>query len=272
MRLSDFTQAKLIAHWMPWHGTKSHVPLLYCMPDGTTKFYDSSDMAICNDQCSKMVAMGISGINVDYYGPDATSSLAAIRMLRACEASGLAFSLCIDQGAIPAGVDPTTEYSRILKFASEVFFNSSSYLQDGGRYIVSFFGEPAGVNWTKVRQSISNKLAFLFQANFTHAEADGAFGWVNPVAGQPGNINQASVASYNQMAAANPTKISMSPIYPGFDDTLASWGKGRYMTRGLDRTLKSTLSWIPLGAKYALIATWNDHEEGTGLETGISIS
>jgi hypothetical protein len=57
------------------------------------------------------------------------------------------------------------------------------------------------------------------------------------------------------------------PIYPGFDDSAASWGKGRKMNRRNGLTLLDTLDQArAANAKYVLLATWNDHEEGSATE------
>jgi hypothetical protein len=259
IKFTDYTSAKVLAHWMPWFGTPGHTKI----------GYNSADQSACDAQAVAMVAMGIAGINVDYYGPDSASALACLRMLDSCERNGLAFSLCIDQGALGAltGAAAVAEYIRILKFCSEAFFSSSAYLQDAGRYVVNFFGEPAGVNWTQVRAGTAAKLALLFEesSGFTHAESDGAFGWINPTT-PVSNINLPDIQAFITTANANPSKIALYPFYTGFDDSMASWGKNRFMSRRLGQTLLDTLAVLPKTAKYALLPTWNDHEEGTGVE------
>jgi hypothetical protein len=259
IKFTDYTTAKVLAHWMPWWGTSGHIKI----------GYNSADQSACDAQAAAMVAMGIAGINVDYYGPDSASALACLRMLDACERNGLLFSICVDQGAIAnlTGATAIAEYIRILKFCSEAFFTSAAYLQDAGRYVVNFFGEPAGVNWTQVRAGTAAKLALVFEESggFTHAESDGAFGWINPTT-PASNINLSDIQAFTTTAAANPNKISFYPFYSGFDDSMASWGKGRFMSRRLGQTLLDTLALIPKTAKYALIPTWNDFEEGSAIE------
>ena len=255
----DYTSAKVLVHWMPWFGTPGHIKLAY----------NSADVSTCELQCDIMEQMSISGVNVDYYGPESASALACLRMLAACERFNLSYSICIDQGALSGltGAAATAEYIRILKFLEDAFFSSSSYLQDQNRYVVNFFGEPTGVNWTAIRAGVKSKLALIFQGGvgFTHAESDGGFGWVNPTT-PAANINMPSLNTFISAAASNSTKLAMYPVYTGFDDSLAGWGKNRFMSRRGGQTLLDTLKLIPVNAKYALIATWNDHEEGTGIE------
>lgn len=261
LNFRDETSAQVIAHWMPWFGTPGHI----------TIGYNSADQSTCDEQVTNMVSQGIAGINVDYYGPTSPSALACIRMLNSCERAGMKYSICVDQGCpILQGLTgnaATAAYISILTFVAEAFFISPWYLQDAGRYVVNFFGEPAGVNWTSVRAGISQKMALLFQggAGFTHAEADGAYGWINPTT-PASNINIPAIQTFNTAAAANPTKVALFPAYSGFDDSMASWGKGRVMSRRLGQTLLDTLALVPKTAKYVIVPTFNDHEEGTSLE------
>lgn len=259
MNVRDYTSAKVLAHVMSWFGTPGHIDI----------GYHSADIATCDRQTSAMAAQGIAGINVDYYGPESPSALAAIRLLSACERTDLLYSLCIDQGAVRGlvGDTATQEYIRILRFAADAFLTSPSYFQDAGRYVVNFFGEPSGVNWPAIRANVPAKLALIFQGSsgFTHPESDGSFGWVNPLPDHT-DINLPAIQAFNAAAAVNPSKIALYPAYPGFDDSMASWGKKRMMSRRLGRTLTDTLGQVPKTAKYVLLSTWNDYEEGSQIE------
>lgn len=268
IRYTDYTSAKVFVHWLPWWNTLGHISMQYALPNGKSVPYDSANTAICDAQCIAMLNQGISGINVDWYGPDAPSSLASLKMLDACERAGLSYSICIDKGALGnlTGAAATAEYIRILKFDSEAFFVSPAYLQDAGRFIVNVFGEPAGEDWGAI-QAANPKVALLFEnaSGFTHPNSSGAYGWVNPIT-PVNNINLPSIQAFVSAAAASASKLAFYPIYSGFDDSMASWGKGRYMSRRLGQTMLDTLAQIPKSAKYALISTWNDYEENTATE------
>lgn len=259
INFKDYTSAKVIVHWMPWFGTPGHIKI----------GYNSADQATCDRQAQAMVAMGIAGINVDYYGPESASALACIHMLSSCQKVGLSYSICVDQGAVKGltGSAATAKYVSTLQFMQTAFFASSAYLQDSGRHVVNFFGEPSGVDWSAVRKAVSSKMALVFEggSGMTHAESDGAFGWINPTT-PFSNINLPAIQTFIADAAANPTKLAFYPVYTGFDDTTAGWSKGRYMSRRLGQTLLDTLGLVPKTAKYAMLATFNDHEEGTGTE------
>jgi hypothetical protein len=264
---------KSFVHWLGWHGTQGHVPLIYVGSDGVAQPYISSSIAICDDQCKRMLEREIDGVNVDYYGPKSASALAYLRMLYACERAGLSYSVCIDQGAVKNASDKTQAYIDVINFVVDAFCVSPAYERTGdGRPMMNFFNEPPNVDWGKVRAGIPNgdQIAFLFQGGvgFTHAESDGGYGWVNPTS-NPGDINIPALDTFVNAAKQNPNKIAWYPIYPGFDDSIAGWSKHRFMARQLDRTLKQTRAKVPLDAEYELVVTWNDHEEGTAIETGV---
>lgn len=263
INFKDYTQAQVHAHVVGWFGTSGHIKV----------GFNSSDISVCDAHCALMKAQGIVGVNFDWYGPDSPSALACFRMLTACERAGLSFSLCIDEGALKlpdgtmlSGSSANAEYVRILKFAQEAFFPSPAYLTDADRPVVSFFNEAPGVNWTAVRAGISAKIAMIWQggAGFSHPESDGSFGWPNPLP-KFSDSNLAAVQTFISGAMAHPDKLAFYPIYTGFDDTLASWGKGRYMSRRGGRTILDVLAQIPKTAKYALIGSWDDLEENTAI-------
>lgn len=243
---------KVIAHWMPWFGSVSHKNI---------PGYDSRSYKTCVSQCEQMQTMGIDAINVDWYGPEHSfENQATVRMMVACENTGLGFSICIDKGAIP---NPAADLPHCLQYITETFVPSPAYLTDPttGKPIINFFGDPGDVS------SVKGNFFFLFQdaGGFSRPSSDGAFGWVHPIV-NPNDLNLPYLLDFSNAAAANTSKMAWYPVYPGFDDSQASWGKNRLMNRRSGLTLLDTLSQVPATAKYVILSTWNDHEEGSGIE------
>jgi hypothetical protein len=263
---------KVVAHWMPWFGNKSHIALNYQLRDGTILPYQSWNPQICDDQCQNMLSLGIAGINIDYYGESEGQlglNTATLAMMDACNRAGLKLSICIDQGSITGGATGATaqaQYLAIMQYLNETMFPNSAYLLDAnGKPIVNFFGEPAGIDWATLETSAPCPMTWLFESNFAHAAAGGAFGWVAPTT-PANNWNEASITAFNANAADAPTLMAWHPIYAGFDDCSAAWGKNRFMSRLCGQTLLNTLGQVPKAAQYALISTWNDWEEGSNIE------
>ena len=76
---------------------------------------------------------------------------------------------------------------------------------------------------------------------------------------------------YGTMAGpAYADKIKVAGVWPGFDDRLAPWGLGRYISRAGGAVWTGTWALANQhGAGIALISTWNDSEEGSDIEFGI---
>ena len=65
------------------------------------------------------------------------------------------------------------------------------------------------------------------------------------------------------------TKITVGGAWPGFDDRLAPWGLGRFISRAGGAVWNGTWGLANAhGAGILLIATWNDTEEGSDVESG----
>jgi hypothetical protein len=261
IKFTDYTHAKVLMHRVGWFGTPGHIKMSY----------NSADISECDRHALKLIDYGAYGVNHDWYGPSGPNALATLRMLASCERNGLAFTLCVDANsgnlASLSGDAATQEYIRQLQFAQDAYFSSTAYLIANNGYVVNFFNEPQGVNWTTIRKALSAKVHFVFQGSsgFTHPESDGAFGWINPVA-DPKDFNKTAVLAFTASAAANPTKLAFYPVYSKFDDSMASWGRGRQMSPRLGQTMLDTLALVPKSAEWAILPTLDDQEEGSATE------
>jgi hypothetical protein len=113
------------------------------------------------------------------------------------------------------------------------------------------------------------------------AAFDGYYAWVHP--GAKGWSSDGSewgeeylAGFYRKMRRKYPEKILVGGVWPGFDDSKASWSLNRHMDRRCGKTFEDTLrvfqenntSATPM--PFLLIATWNDYEEGTEIEDGVA--
>ena len=78
---------------------------------------------------------------------------------------------------------------------------------------------------------------------------------------------------YDVMTGLTPTytaKVAVGAVWPGFDDSTAPWGQNRYMWPRCGQTWRDTWQ---LANEYSppiiMMDTWNDFEEGTGVEFGL---
>jgi hypothetical protein len=218
-------------------------------------------------------------------------------VMQAAEATQGQFTFAVieDEGikacAAQAGCDVTQALVSDLDFLAAHSFDSPAYQKIGGRPVVYFFSvdtwaKNAGktIDWTTVRAQAQKAPLFIFEnaGGFTHAASDGAYSWLQatPIGSYPGSdpFGTAGFLPYfYQQAAAHPTLHTIGSAYKGFDDYLVNgWGGGRrYAGQQCGKTWLDTLA--AAGKSYSSahqlealqIATWDDYEEGTEIETGI---
>jgi hypothetical protein len=81
---------------------------------------------------------------------------------------------------------------------------------------------------------------------------------------------------YKKMRSKHPDQIAVGTVWPGFDDTRASWSLNRHIDQRCGKTLQDTLRVFAENndpdhpMPFVLIATWNDYEEGTAIENGLA--
>jgi hypothetical protein len=120
---------------------------------------------------------------------------------------------------------------------------------------------------------------------FSESGIAGGFAWPQPNGyslsnqfcweGAPCAFNYLS--NFYSTARSNPSKIAMGVLYKGFDDANAGWGSNRVIAQqcgqvlGFTGTAISTAGYsLSSQLQYLQVATWNDYEEGTEVETGIN--
>jgi hypothetical protein len=120
---------------------------------------------------------------------------------------------------------------------------------------------------------------------FTGAGLAGGYAWVQPFAysitqqfcwTNSGGCAFDYLADFYSTARANPSKIAIGVLFPGFDDNNAAWGTNRVIARQCGQTIGFTAAKIGSSGyssvsqlQYAMISTLDDYEEGSETETGM---
>ena len=123
--------------------------------------------------------------------------------------------------------------------------------------------------------ALSTQPVFFFQNNdgFAHTLSDGSYSWVMPTTSDYG---MSYLASFYDTGMPLTTEQTVGAAYKGFNDSLAAWGSGRIMGQQCGQTWLQTFSEIDdlynSGKQLSALqlVTWNDYEEGTEIESGIS--
>jgi hypothetical protein len=268
----------IYTQFQPWFGQPSHINVGY-----------SSDSATqVHNQVVDMISRGITGAIVDWYGPNAAVENSTTLLLKAEAAthSGFVFAIQEDSGALStcantSGCSVTQQLISDLTYVNSTYQSSRSYMTVNGRPVVFFFGvNQYVIDWTTVRSSIPGNPYFIFNAynGLIFPEANGYFTWVEPDASNP-NDEGLSVLSTFYSAIQGTGYLTYGASYIGFNESLAPWlvGTPRIMNQKCGQTWLDTLNQVSVSGyshsnqlPYLQVATWNDYEEGTAIETGIS--
>ncbi len=263
---------KVYAHLVLWFGESSHISV----------GYSSTDAAQIHNQITDMISRGIDGVIIVWYGPNNSIDQATKLVMAEAESHpGFTFAIMIDQGAIKwdscSGCSPQQALISQLQYIEQTYFPSRAYLTQQGRPVVTNFDIDLSytVDWTAVTAALSTQPVFLFENNdgFTHVLSDGSYAWVMPTTSDYGI---GYLTSFYNSGMPFTSKQTVGAAYKGFDDSLASWGLNRVMGQQCGQTWLQTFSEINSlynsGKQLPALqlVTWNDYEEGTEIESGIS--
>jgi len=271
---------KVLADYQPWFGDPHHINV----------GYSTEDPAVLKKQTEQAKDMGIYAFAVDWYGdrePFLDHSYALLQQI----ASENHFHVCLmydetqeDNGQ--ATEDALQAFDKAYKLyigPSAPYRNAYVLYQD--RPVIFIFPKRGHTDWNQVRQAVNSwdKPPILIYKDNPSAEYagdfDGQYAWVHPgpegwTANGSGWGKRYLEAFYERMEN-RPNKITVGTVWPGFDDSKASWSLNRHIDRRCGKTFDDTLHVFrqydeELHMPFMLIATWNDYEEGTQIENGIS--
>ena len=274
---SESGGATVLAVYQPWFGDKAHINV----------GYNSQDPRVLREQISKAKDLGIQGFLVNYYGPRREfMDRAYALMQQTAQENGFKVAMLYDQAVDAPGaatdaviVDLQSAYDHYIgQWGAK---SRDAYLRYNGRPVIFIFPHNDAVDWDQVRR-LTQKWPdppLLFFTNpyskYAH-DFDGFFPWVQPGKGgwNGSNWGQDYLESfYREMETKRQDKILAGAAWPGFNDAKASWGEHRVMDARCGQTFADTMrlfrQYAAGRAPFLLIETWNDHEEGTGIEFGI---
>jgi hypothetical protein len=284
--LRDISQGnqgpKVIAAFQPWFGDPDHIRIEY----------NSNDPAVIHRQIQEAKKLGIYAFAVDWYGerhPFLDRTYALIQQMASKEHFHVA--LMYDETEEDDG-HATEDALEALQSAYKRYIGPDApghdaYLQFQGRPVVFVFPKRGNTDWNQVRQVVngwSSPPILLYKDDpppqFSGA-FDGQYAWVHP--GPKGWSADGSEWGedylenfYKKMRSKHQGQIAVGTVWPGFDDTRASWSLNRHIDQRCGKTLQDTLRVFAENndpehsMPFVLIATWNDYEEGTAIENGLA--
>ncbi len=279
------TNSLVLAEYQAWHGLLSHL-----QPPP----YTSTDSIVITRHILAAQAQCIDGFVIDWYGPSDGMPNDIDRqfidqvfteLLQQAEVYNFKVAIMYDEGTlINAAPLTTTRTISDLLYATK-YFTSSSYLKINGYpslFIFPYETIDPDINWQTVRQQLGITITLFDKdpnpSDPTHdAQFDGFYAWVQPTGAWQSDGTEWGEGYlhwfYNTMSTSPySNKVVIGGVWPGFDDTLALWGSGRYMSRRCGQTWLDTWEIVEVyGPPIVMIDTWNDFEEGTDIEYGIGV-
>jgi hypothetical protein len=272
---------KVLADYQPWFGDASHINV----------GYSTQDPSVLRKQIQQAKDMGIYGFAVDWYGPRQPfldRSYALLQQL----ASQSRFHVCLMYDETQEDNGHATDDT--LEAMEEAYKNyigpgapgRDAYVYYQDRPVFFIFPKRGQTDWSRVRKAVDawEKPPILIYKDEPPQEYsedfDGEYAWVHP--GPKGWSADGSDWGeqyldrfYQRMQRQHRDKIAVGGVWPGFDDSKASWGLNRHIDRRCGKTFDDTFKVFrkyddgtnPM--PFLMIATWNDYEEGTEIESGI---
>lgn len=273
---------KLLAVYQPWFGGPGHIDV----------GYSSHDLNTLHRQIARAQELNIRGFVVNWYGPRHEYNDKTLALLQQAAMDGsFAIAAQYDEAVDHPGsatdavmVDLQYLYDRYIGPNAPAW--RSAYLRYRGRPVIFIFPKGSGTDWSRVRrltQSWADPPLLIYKdPNPKYNNAfDGYYPWIQP--GKGGWARDGSHWGedylnnfYKTMIDRYPNKIAVGAVWPGFDDSRASWGRNRRMAYRCGKTFEDTMRVFRRyygpdnSPPYILVETWNDYEEGTDIERSIS--
>jgi hypothetical protein len=263
--------------------------------------YNATDPAQVDRQIQDIISRGMDGAVLDWYGAGSWQEQAAeVWKQEVLKFPNFEFAIQEDQNSHTLKACTTSSCAQKalisdLNFIASHYFSSSRYIHINGRPIIPMFDvdwyypDPSAtlfatnaikIDWTTVRASISGNPLVIQRGPLALAEpaimSDGAFSWIGINKLDPFDEDLTYLTNFDTTALATPGRIAISSVYKGFNDAPASWSQHRILDQHCGKlwldTFKTNVQ--TLGKQInqldgIQVATWNDYEEATTLETGV---
>ena len=187
-----------------------------------------------------------------------------------------------------------------MDYVNTHYASSGAYLTDNGNPLIFSFvtqetwpvltGTDWNTIWSAVKAHTDTYTApfkyILEFGSFTSASWDnGRYAWMQPPKysstqqfwwGSVTSLSPTYLDNFYSAGVAHPSQIAVGGLWKGFDDNNASWSGNRIIAQQCGQVWLDTAHEIAkyFGGSnpqlpYVQVATWNDYEEGTEVETGI---
>ncbi|HEX3820680.1 MAG TPA: hypothetical protein VHW45_10115 [Candidatus Sulfotelmatobacter sp.] len=272
---------KILADYQPWFGDPNHINV----------GYSSQDPNVLRKQIESARNLGIFAFVVDWYGPrQPFLDRSAALLQRIASEQHFHVALMYDETQDDNG-HATDDAFEAMDLAYRKYIGPGApgrdaYLAYQGRPVIFIFPKQGHTDWDQVRQQVQQWesppiLLYKDEPPPQFAKAfDGEYAWVHPGSKgwSPDGLSWGEDYLdnfYKRMRTQHEDKITVGGVWPGFNDTKASWSLHRRIDPRCGETFEDTLRLVQENNStshpipFVLIATWNDYEEGTAIESGL---
>jgi hypothetical protein len=272
---------KVLAHWMPWWKcSQSPCDGVHDKRDVLRVHYSTEDPGQLDKIIEDMISRGYDGIMVaeaNTAGADAAGTVAMAQEMP--KYPNFYFSVSENHlNKIHSAGEQLNQLMSDMSFADSHYFSLQNYLRINGRPVVYIF-DNGSIDWASAAAQAPGHPLFILDGPSHASGSVGGFYWFGGLA-HNAEVSSAEalgkLASFYSQVAANPGRLYSGSFFKGFDDRFAPWGQGRVVDQACGLTFVRSLSAVSTylrtsSANLPLlqVATWNDYEEGTEVETGI---
>lgn len=273
-------QGKIFFHYLGWWGNGGQ--------HGILTDYRSDDVGYIELMLNEVDALGGDGLAVAWFGFDDYSDYSLKILVNELKKKpNLKFFLVVDHAALKKrkchDSESRTEcFGRILSNIKNIYMTNSQYYTENGRHILYEFGieDDEKIDWASLRDLTENVSLYRIHPSGFGKYGDGAFFWPQPSKYMQNILSTTVIESMQRevfLASKLNGKKSTFALYKGFDDSLAPWSQGNPKKIASDcgqRLIEQYRFFNSNEFKNYLnsdiqVVTWNDHDEGTGVEYGV---
>jgi hypothetical protein len=287
--LCESKSTNIAVSYLPWWGNGK--------PHSISPGYRSSDPQYVKSTVQRLKRLGVNVVVLNWFGFDDYQDSATRLMLQEIKKDGeLKYILMIDRGAMRAAKCPECDGDREIQSIVDRWksaMQNNINFKLSGRPVLFEFGlfEDAKLNYELFHRN--NPEIALFGVHSTYMRRNpqgGVYAWPLPMACAELSIpipctesmlrdsTEKALSDLNNFyeRAAKKDMPYIGGVFKGFDDRRAPWvvGEGSVIDGHCGRLWKSTWKvWEEVSTKSKTnllhIATWNDHDENSGVEFGV---
>jgi hypothetical protein len=265
---------KILAHWMPWwRCTTSPCDGVHDSRDPVRVHYDTSDAAQIDKAITDMISRGYDGVLIAEANTTGTDSAGALAMAQEMHKFPN-FVFCVSENHLNKISGASAQLAQLqadMTYANSHYFNLPNYLKMNGKPVVYVF-DLGSIAWATASAQSAGHPQFFLDGASQATTSLGGFCWFASLSANTTQTSNTAVGllnSFYSTVAANPTRLYSGSFFKGFDDVYATWTENRVVNQDCGLTFVRSLGAVNTNLPLIQVATWNDYEEGTEVETGI---